>query len=180
MSIYYPWMTLIGAAVFVITGCAGGREDGPPGAAPPSATTAVTPTPTPTPGMTVQQVASKVAGLRATNQKLLQDLAPCALATAGAHDDPLLQADALICSLVVGRVPYEGQFAVKTLTIANPPAEVAALLVATRKSASALGKVSSKECGKNPESFNCSVEAFKASEAADNFQLALAGWEPYL
>jgi hypothetical protein len=69
---------------------------------------------------------------------------------------------------------------VKTLTIANPPAEVSALIVATRASASALGKVSSKQCEKAPESADCMVEAFKAREAADGFDLALAEWAPYL
>jgi hypothetical protein len=164
------------AVAAVLTGCGSTPDQ----TAATTKTATVTPTTTPTPGMSVQQVASKVAGLRATNQTLVKDLEPCGLATSGATDDPLLQAKAVTCSLVVGRAPYEGQAAVKTLTVANPPAEVAALLITTRESASALGKVSSKECEKDSASVNCSVEAFRAREAAESFQLALTGWEPYL
>lgn len=162
----------------VVAGC-GGKADQK--AATTTATVTATPvlTPTPTPAMSVQQVASTVAGLRAKNQKLVKDFDEfCDLAK---WSDSLVDAQATACSYVVQRAPLEGQFAVKTLTIADPPAEVAALLVATRTSASTLGKISSKQCEKSPKSDGCiSVERFLASQAAENFQLAFAGWEPYL
>lgn len=147
-----------------------------------SATTATTTNATPTttaPGPSVQQVASKVAGLRATDQKLLQDFKDmCDLAT---WTDESVDAQAFACSLVVQRAPLEGQIAVKTLTIANPPAEVAALLVSTRASAAALAKVSAKQCTKAAQSDGCvMVETTLAKRAAENFQIALASWEPYL
>jgi hypothetical protein len=122
--------------------------------------------------MSVQQVASKVAIIQATNAKLVQDLEPCGLVA--------VEAQAVICSFVAQRAPLEAQTALKTLAIANPPDEVAALLAATRKSALAMSKLSTKACAKAAESVACSVEAFKAGEAAENFQLALAGWDPYL
>jgi hypothetical protein len=156
----------------VLAGC-GGKADQT------AATTTVTVTPTPTPGMSVQQVASAVAGLRAKNQKLLKDFEQ--LCDLTKWSDSLVDAQALACSYVVQRAPLEGQFAVKTLTIANPPAEIAALLVATRNSASVLGKVSYRQCEKSPKSDGCTMlESSKANGAAENFQLALAGWEPYL
>jgi hypothetical protein len=158
----------------VLAGC-GGKADQTAG----TTTAAVAVTPTPTPGMSVQQVASTVAGLRAKNQKLVKDFERFCDMTK--WSDSLVDAQAQACSYVVVRAPLEGQFAVKTLTIAHPPAEVAALLVATRNSASALGKVSSKQCEKSPKSDGCTmVETTLASQAAENFQLALAGWEPYL
>jgi hypothetical protein len=160
----------------VLAGC-GGKADQT--AATTTATVTAAPTPTPTPGMTVRQVASKVAGLRATNQKLVKDFEQ--FCDVSKWSDSLVDAQATACSYVVQRAPFEGQFAVKTLTIADPPAEVAALLVATRTSASALGKVSSKQCQKSPTSDGCiMVETFLAGQAAENFQLAFAGWEPYL
>lgn len=158
----------------VLAGCGGTADEKA------AATTAtITPTPSPIPGMSVQQVASKVAGLRAKNQKLVKDLEE--LCDLTKWSDSLVDAQALACSLVVQRAPLEGQIAVKTLTIANPPAEVAALLVATRTSASGLGKISSKQCEKSAKSDGCiMVERFKASQAAEDFQLAFADWEPYL
>lgn len=139
----------------------------------------VTFTPSPTPGMSVQQVASKVAGLRAKNQKLVKDFEQfCDLTK---WSDSLVDAQALTCSLVVQRAPLEGQIAAKTLTMADPPAEVASLLVATRASATSLGKISSKQCEKSAKSDGCiMVEKFKASQAAESFELAFADWEPYL
>lgn len=161
-------------SVLALAGC-GGKAEPTANAATPTPTIA----PTPTPGMSVQQVASKVAGLRAKNQRLVKDLEQRCDMTK--WSDSLVEAQALACSYVVQRAPLEGQFAVKTLTIANPPAEVAELLGATRKSASALGKVSTKQCEKSPTSVNCSmVETLKVTEAAENFQLVFAGWEPYL
>jgi hypothetical protein len=156
----------------VLTGC-GGKTDRT------AATTTATVTATPTPTMTVRQVASKVASLRATNQKLVKDFEDfCDISK---WSDSLVEAQETACSYVVQRAPLEGQFAVKTLTIANPPAEVAALLVATRASASALGKVSGKQCEKSPRSEGCiTVERFLASQAAEKLQLVFAGWEPYL
>jgi hypothetical protein len=159
----------------VLAGC-GGKAD--QAAATTTATVTASPTPTPTPGLTVRQVASKVASLRATNQKLVKDFDDfCDISK---WTDALVDAQATTCSLVVQRAPFEAQFAVKTLTIAHPPAEVAALLVATRTSASVLGKVSTKECTKAPLSDGCTVERFLATQAAENFQLAFAGWEPYI
>jgi hypothetical protein len=158
----------------VIAGC-GGKVDQKAA----TTTATVTSTPSPTPGMSVQQVASKVAGLRAKNQKLVNDLEKfCDLTK---WSDSLVDAQALACGYVVQRAPLEGQVAVKTLTIADPPAEVATLLVATRTSASVLAKVSSKQCEKSAKSDGCiMVETLKASQAAENFQLAFADWEPYL
>jgi hypothetical protein len=160
----------------VVAGC-GGKADRT--AATTTATVTATPTPTPTPDMTVRQVASKVASLRATNQKLVKDFEDfCDISK---WSDSLVEAQETACSYVIQRAPLEGQFAVKTLTLANPPAEVAELLVATRTSASALGKVSRKQCEKSPRSDGCiTVERFLASQAAENLQLAFAGWEPYL
>jgi hypothetical protein len=160
----------------VLAGC-GGKADRT--AATTTTTVTATPTPTPTPGMTVRQVASTVASLRAKNQKLVKDFEDfCDISK---WSDALVEAQETACSYVVQRAPLEGQFAVKTLTIANPPAEVAALLVATRTSASALGKVSGKQCEKSAQSDGCiTVERFLASQAAENFQLAFSGWEPYI
>jgi outer membrane murein-binding lipoprotein Lpp len=161
------------ASVALLAGCA--SADNPTVAT----TAAQSVTPTPAPGLTVRQVASKVAGLRAKNQKLVKDLEQRCDMTK--WSDSLVEAQALACSYVVQRAPLEGQFAVKTLTIANPPAEVTALLDATRKSASALGIVSSKQCEKLPTSDDCTmVETLKVNEAVENFQLAIAGWDPYL
>jgi hypothetical protein len=155
-----------------LSGLAGGQGGGPEPDAQAVETTA-TPTVTPTPsGLSVQQVASKIATIQATNEKLVKDLEPCGLAASGA--------EALICSFVTQRAPLEAQTALKTLAIANPPTEVAELLAATRKSALTMSKLSTKACEKSAESVECSVEAFKAGSAAENFQLALAGWQPYL
>jgi hypothetical protein len=122
--------------------------------------------------MTIQQVASKVATIRATNNTLVSDLAPCGLETS--------LAQAVTCGLIVQRAPLEGQIALKTLAIKDAPAELAELLTTTRTSATTLSKVSSKACQNNSESIDCAVEAFHARAAATNFQLQLAGWEPYL
>jgi hypothetical protein len=171
---------LAGVLALVLAGC-GGNADQTTGTttATTTATATATVTPTPTPGMSVQQVASTVAGLRAKNQKLIKDFERYCDMTK--WSDSLVDAQALTCSLIVQRAPLEGQFAAKALRIANPPAEVTELLVATRNSATALGKVSSKQCEKSPKSDGCTlVETLKASEAAESFQLALAGWEPYL
>jgi PBP1b-binding outer membrane lipoprotein LpoB len=117
---------LLGA--LAVSGCGGNDQ---PTASTTTPTPTVTPAPTPTPGMSVQQVASKVAVLRATNQRLVNDLEQkCDVSK---WTDSLIEAEALACSLVVQRAPLEGQIAVKTLTIANPPSEVAALLDETRK-----------------------------------------------
>ncbi|MFI5731523.1 hypothetical protein ACIA49_15475 [Kribbella sp. NPDC051587] len=159
-------------ALALLVGCGGKADQN-------AATTTVTSTPSPTPSMSVRQAASKVAGLRAKNQKLVKDFED--LCDLTKWSDSLVDAQALACSLVVQRAPLEGQIAAKALTMAHPPAEVAELLVATRASASALGKVSSEECEKSAKSDGCLiVERFKASEAADAFQLAFADWEPYL
>ena len=65
MDSYRMLVACILSAV-VLAGCGGGTE--------PNAQAVETKaTPTPASGLTVQQVASKVAGLRATNQKLVQD-----------------------------------------------------------------------------------------------------------
>jgi hypothetical protein len=64
-------------------------------------TPTVTPVASPTPGLSVQQVASKVAGIRAKNQKLMKDLEPCGLTASGA--------EAVACSFIVGRAPVEGR-----------------------------------------------------------------------
>src|SRR5689334_10488493 len=159
---------IVVAVLAVLAGC-GEKVDQK--AATTTATVSVAPTPTP--GMSVQQVASKVAGLRAKNEKLVKDFEQfCDLTK---WSDSLVDAQALTCSLVVQRAPLEGQVAVKTLRIANPPAEVAALLAATRASATALGKVSFKQCEKSAKSDGClMIEKFKASQAAEDFGLALA------
>lgn len=169
-------LTIVLGILAVLAGCGGTAERT---AGTTTATVTATPTPTPTPGMTVRQVASTVASLRAKNQKLVKDFEDfCDISK---WSDSLVEAQKTACSYVVQRAPLEGQFAVKTLTLANPPAEVAPLLVATRTSASELGKVSGKQCGKSPQSDGCIVvETFLASQAAENFQLAFAGWEPYL
>lgn len=169
---------VVGGILAALAGC-GSKADQTTAATTTTTAETLTATPTPTPEMSVQQVASAVASLRAKNQKLVQDFEQFCDVTK--WSDSLVDAQALTCSLVVQRAPLEGQFAAKTLTIANPPAELAALLVATRNSASSLGKISSKQCEKSPKSDGCTVvETFKATEAAANFQLALAGWEPYL
>jgi hypothetical protein len=167
-------MFIVLSIVAALAGC-GGKADQSTG----TTTVTVMPTPTPTPAVSVQQVASRVASLRAKNEKLLKDFEQlCDLTT---WSDSLVDAQALACSYVVQRAPLEGQFAVKTLAIANPPADIAGLLVATRNSAAVLGKVSYRQCEKSPKSDGCTmVETSKARQAAENFQLALAGWEPYI
>ncbi|GAA0621982.1 hypothetical protein HPO96_28650 [Kribbella sandramycini] len=169
-----PAVGVVLSILVVLGGCGGPSERG-------SATPTVTVTATisPTPGMSVQQVASKVAGLRAKNQKLVEDFEQMCDLTK--WDDSLVEAQAVACSLVVQRAPLEGQVAAKTLTIADPPAELSELLATTRASASSLGKVSSKRCESAPNSDDCiMVERFKASQAAESFHLAFAVWEPYL